>query len=74
MTITARENTVKLQLDSDTFAIFPKGHLIALSDSSDMVSFKVLASRKTVYAEKNENITPHGENAKATVDMLNELL
>lgn len=74
MIITAGNNTVKFQFDAETFAIYPKAKLIAISDDSEMVSFKLLASRKTIFAEKYSSITPHDSDAKSTVEMLNEIL
>ena len=47
MTITTTDNAVKLQGD-DFLWVMPKGSLIAIADSSDIISFKLVSSRKTI--------------------------
>lgn len=74
MIITSSKNSVKYQIDPDTYAVLPKGKVIAIADESGMVSFKVTASRKTIFSELYDKITPHGDDANATVKLLNELL
>ncbi len=74
MIITSSKNSVKYQIDPDTYAIFPKGKIIAIADESGMVSFKVTASRKTIFSELYDKITPHGDTPEKTVEMLSTML
>jgi len=74
MIITSSKNSVKYQIDPDTYAIFPKGKIIAIADESGIVSFKVTASRKTIFSELYDKITPHGDTPEKTVEMLSGLL
>lgn len=74
LNIIENKNSLKFDFGDGTFQIFPKKKVIALADTSDMVSFKLLSSRKTIFAVKNSEIIPHGDDANATVELLSELL
>ena len=54
--------------------VFPKGVLIAIADTSDMVTFKLTASRKTVCSWPFGRISPSLATAAETVEALNEIL
>lgn len=74
LNIIENKNSLKFDFGNGTFQIFPKKKVIAIADESGMVSFKLLSSRKTIFAVKNSEITPHGDDANATVELLSELL
>lgn len=74
MIITSSEYSVKFDFGNDNYAVYPKGKLIAIADKSDEISFKLIGSRKTVFAEQFSNITPSGADASETVELLSEIL
>ena len=70
LTITKNATSVKFDW-GDTIAVHPLGTMMAVADTeSDAVNFKVLASRKTIYSERFDDITPSGEDAVETAEML----
>lgn len=71
--VSTSPNSVKLQFE-DGYAIHPKKTLIAIADKSDMISFKLLASRKTIYTAKLSELNPAGGDAQETIDLINDLL
>ena len=65
---------VKFDFGDDNYSVHPAGTLIAVADTSDIISFKLLASRKTVYAFPFVIISPSGATAAETVEALNLIL
>lgn len=74
LTIQSLQSYVAFRWGNGDFAVHPHGALIAIADESDRISFKLLASRKTVYSVKNSLLSPSLETPDATVEMLNALL
>ena len=75
--IQSRENCVIFRfggLQSECHAVHPKGSIIAIADESDMVSFKLTASRRTLYSWRYDLISPSMGTAEATVEALNAIL
>ena len=74
LTITSTDNSVKFDFGNSNYAVYPHGAIIAIADSSDRVSFKLLASRKTIYSVPFDDITPSESTAAETVEELNAIL
>ena len=71
--IKTNPNSVKLQFE-DGYSIHPAGTLIAVADESEAISFKLLASRKTIYSANINELTPAGGTPKETIELINDLL
>ena len=74
LTIQSSENSVKFNFINGDYSVHPHGALIAIADDSDRISFKLLASRKTIYSVPNSQITPSLDTPDKTVEMLNAIL
>ena len=74
LTIASTENSVTFRFDNGDYSVHPHGSIIAIADSSDRVSFKLLSSRKTIYSVPNGLISPSLETPDKTVEMLNTIL
>lgn len=68
------EVSVKIS-DGDWYAIMPKGSLIATMDESDIISLKVLASRKTIFTIDWRKVTsPQASSKEDLFSKLQNLL
>lgn len=75
MTITNPTDVSVKIADGSWYAVMPKGSLIAVMDESDIISLKVLASRKTVFAVDWKQVTtPSVQSKEQLISKLNELL
>ena len=72
--ISGNDTRVRLAFGDGDVMVFPKGVLIAIADTSDMVTFKLTASRKTVCSWPFGRISPSLATAAETVEALNEIL
>lgn len=74
MTVTSDGASVKLDFGDGAYAIHPHASLIAISDESDIITFRLVGSRKTLYQADYTDITPNGSDAAETVETLNLIL
>ena len=76
MTIIANKpNCVKLDFGDGTYSVHPKGSLLVVADTdSEMINFKLSASRKTIYSVKNSDLIPNGGDVEETVELITPLL
>lgn len=74
LTIQATDNSVKFSFNNGDFSVYPHGSIIAIADTSDRISFKLLASRKTIFSYPFGSISPSGATASETVTILNSIL
>lgn len=72
--IQSRDNCAVFKFGDSRFDVHPKGSLIAMADESDMISFKLQGSRKTIYSVLFSLISPSRATAAETVEALNEIL
>lgn len=72
--ITGGSASVKFTFDDGYVMVYPKGAIIAISDVSDMISFKLTGSRKTICSVLFSDITPSESTAAETVEALNSIL
>lgn len=74
LVIQSAQNSVTFRFGGENYAVYPHGAIIAIADKSDRVSFKLLASRKTIFSYPFDKITPSDSTASETVELLNTLL
>lgn len=74
LVIQSTDNCVTFRFGGENYAVYPHGAIIAIADKSDRVSFKLLASRKTIFSYPFGSISPSGATAAETVELLNTLL
>lgn len=65
--------SVKIQED-DFWFIAPKGSLIAISDTSNRIELKTLASRKSIFGFNWENCNKKAATKEETLEAINAIL
>lgn len=72
--IQSTANCVTFRFGGENYAVYPHGAIIAIADKSNRISFKLLASRKTIFSYPFGSISPSGATASETVTTLNSIL